>query len=92
MKTMGDMGIIFRLMTKLKKERKEGNMIKNLEYLNSVNANYEVFNGGYQLNFYCSFGTVAFYPSTNKWVVNGKVYYGTAKNLIGWIKNREEVK
>lgn len=89
---MGDMGTIFRLMTRLKKERKNDSMIKNLEYLNNNDMNYEVFNGGYQLNFYCSFGIVAFYPSTNKWVMNGKVFYGTAKNLVGWIKNREEVK
>ena len=86
---MGDMGDIFRDMKKAKVEHKAKNIKMNLDYLNSLNIDYEVYNHGYQLNFETSFGIVAFYPSTNKWVFNTKTHYGTAKNLIGWIKNRE---
>ena len=86
---MGDMGDIFREMRIHKAEHKAKNMEMNLGYLNDNNIDYEVHNHGYQLNFETSFGIVAFYPSTNRWVFNTKTFYGTAENLIGWIKNKE---
>ena len=85
---MGDMGDSFRTMKKYNKERKAANMKSNIDYLNSLNMEYEVRNGGYQLNFYYSFGIISFYPSVNKWVLDNKVYYGTAINFINWLEKR----
>ena len=87
---MGDMAEDFRFMNEQKKKRKSHNLTKNLEYLNEISADYEVFNYGYQLNFKTSFGTVAFYPSTNRWVFEDKVTYGTAQSFVNWIKNKEK--
>ena len=85
---MGDMGDDFRAMKEMAKDRKAGNMMKNLTYLNQIGADYEVHNNGYQLNFNTSLGIIAFYPSTNKWVFDGKTHYGTAKDLANWVFNR----
>ena len=86
---MGDMGDMYRDMKAAKIDRKAANMKANLEYLNSINADYEVHNHGYQLNFDLKWATVSFYPSTNKWVLNGKTFFGTAEHFIGWMKKRE---
>jgi len=87
---MGDMGDNFRTIKKHSKERKATNMKSNLDYLNSLNMAYEVCNKGYQLNFYHSFGIVTFYPSTNKWILGNKVYYGTAINFVNWLEEKRK--
>ena len=59
-----------------------------MDYLNDIKADYEVHNKGYQLNFYTPFGVVAFYPSTNKWVCDGKTYFGNAESMVNWVSNK----
>jgi hypothetical protein len=85
---MGDMGDDFRFIRELAKDRRASNIQRNMNYLNSIEADYEVYNNGYQLNFKTFLGIISFYPSTNKWVVKGKTYYGTAKDLVNWVYNR----
>ena len=85
---MGDMGDYFREYREMDQLRKDTNMKRNLDYLNFIEADYEVYNHGYQLNFKTPLGVIAFYPSTNKWVLKGKTYFGTAKNLVNWITNQ----
>ena len=87
---MGDMGDDFRLLRLHNADRKAANMKANLGYLNSINADYEVYNHGYQLNFKMNKEIVAFYPSTNKWVLNNKIFFGTAKHFINWMKKKED--
>lgn len=72
------------------KERKKLNLQQNLEFLNSTNVEYEVYNHGNQLNLRFGRETVAFYPSTNKWVWRSKTHYGDAKALWDWIGKQEE--
>lgn len=82
---MGDMGEYFRDLKEHNKDHKENNLESNMKYLNDIEADYEVHNKGYQLNFETHLGTIAFYPSTNKWVLNSKTYYGNAQNLVNWV-------
>ena len=83
---MGDMGDIFRDMSAYNKLRKSKNLKSNMDFLNEGEYDYEVYNHGYQLNFEIEQGSVSFYPSTNKWVLKQKVYYGDAQSLIKWLE------
>jgi hypothetical protein len=85
---MGDMGEVFREMRTDIKEKKSMNLKNNLDFLNSMEYDYEVHNHGYQLNFKTKQGSVSFYPSANKWVLKQKVYYGDALALIEWLEER----
>jgi len=82
---MGDMGDDFRFLKEMAKDERESRLESNMRYLNKIEADYEVYNAGYQLNFKVSFGTIAFYPSTNRWVLNGKTHYGNAEDLVNWV-------
>ena len=71
------------------KAQNASNLKRNLDYLNSIDSDYDVFNNGYQLNFVIDDGsTIAFYPSTNRWVYDTETYYGGAKKLIKWMIKR----
>ena len=88
---MGDMGDDFRAWREHKQKRKGISLQKNMDFLNSIEADYEVFNNGYQLNFILADGnTVSFYPSTNKWVLLGKSFFGTAENFMNWMKKQNK--
>ena len=85
---MGDMGDDFRAMKEMAKDEKEARMKKNLDYLNSIGIYYEPFNSGYQLNFFTPLGTISFYPSTNKWVLDSEVFRGSADNFLNWLARK----
>lgn len=85
---MGDVGEDFKFFNELKKERKANNKNKNMEVIENSNIKYCIDQNGTVL-IKVKMGTVCFYPTTNKFLVKGKVYYGNAKNCLGFIKNRE---
>ena len=70
---------------------KELNYQKNVEFFADMNIDYTPYNNDRQFNLKFLDGeTVAFYPTTNKWVHRGKSYKGDAEKLWDWIGEMEE--
>lgn len=88
---MGDMAEVFRMMKESTDRKKVRSLTDNMNFLNKNKCDYEVYNNGYQLNFNTKLGIISFYPSTNRWVLKGKTYYGNASGFIKWLE-REEAK
>jgi hypothetical protein len=67
------------------------NFRKNLAFMVETNIDYVPMNNQTQFNLVLKNGeTVAFYPSTNKWVHNSKVYYGNAEKMWDWVGMMDE--
>jgi hypothetical protein len=73
------------------KTKKRLNLNKNTVFMEEMNIEYVSMNGGTQFNLVIADGrTVAFYPTTNKWVCDGKTYYGDAEKMWDWVGMSEE--
>lgn len=84
---MGDMGEVFRELRELKKQEKQKRYDENMAIVKQCEFKYRVDQNGTVL-FKTENGTVCFYPSTNTFMLKTRVYYGDAKNVLGFIKNR----
>jgi hypothetical protein len=69
---------------------KQQNLDANIYILNFNEIKYIELNNGLQFNikFKNDKETVAFYPTTNKWVHRSKVYYGDADKIIEWLEEQ----
>ena len=86
---MGDMGEAFREWNEFKKQEKQKRYDENMAIVKQCEFKYRVDQNGTVL-FKTENGTVCFYPSTNKFLLKNRIYYGNAKNVLGFIRNRSE--
>lgn len=83
---MGDMREAFDALKEANKERKANNYTKNIDVIKNCGIEYRQDQNGTVI-FKTTQGTVCFYPTTNKFALKRKVYYGKANSVISFIKN-----
>ncbi len=88
---MGDMKEVFDDLKKYQRDKKAERMKVNMDALNESGIDYTPCNHGYQINFYVDgLPGIAFYPSTNKWLMLGKTRYGNASDFLVWLARIQE--
>jgi hypothetical protein len=73
-----------------RREKKARNLEKNTKDLDAAGIPYTVKNDGYMYAIRVpGKPRIDFYPTTNRWRVDGETMYGPAKRLIGWYKKQQ---
>jgi len=82
---MGDSKEVFQALKKSHHRYKDKCLKENMNTLNGLGIEYEVFNLGYHLKVKLLGNVIDFWPSTNKWMWDKKTYHGNAGMLIKWV-------
>lgn len=80
---MGDMGEVFRLMTKMKKERRAAKLKDAQPFLSAFKKHTE-----WHYATMLQGEVLDYWPSTGKWRWKYKNYHGTIEDLLNFIEKR----
>lgn len=69
---------------------KNRQMKENLAFLEKIGLEFDSFNKGYHIKVKTFAGIVDFWPSTNKFMVNGKVLHGDARQMLRYLNKYME--
>lgn len=87
---MGEMGEIFREMTRQKKERKYHRKVKALHLLKENHVVYEELNNGYQLRINVDKDVVIdYWPTTGRWIIRNKKACFGVYSLLKFLRRKK---